>query len=326
MTTTNSRLIQDKPGDDGTTELPDAGAVQDLALLNAVRGGAKVIRRSTGKPVTVEELEAELEANSANKSAKPKAKKKQTPSTGDDKYNGMSRDDLIKAHQEAQRKISEQGQEAGQLRNLTDKLLDLKRTEDLTEHGASPADSPISGDTLLTNPRDTINNVVEDSPRLASLEAKVDSVLTSTVETAFAARHPNYQNDMTTPEFQAWVKNSPYRLGLAQKAYNKDWDAAEELFNAFDEVRDTLFAEETDDGVAGENSQGNTVVSATVGRDEALAAAQMLGGNSAPGDVSAKPIYSRQAIINKRIQDPTGYYDPAFQAILKDAYDEGRVK
>ncbi len=50
MTTTNTRVLRDKePSNrEGIAELPDKATVQDLALLNAVRGVKKIIRNSTG--------------------------------------------------------------------------------------------------------------------------------------------------------------------------------------------------------------------------------------------------------------------------------------
>lgn len=327
MTTTNARVLRDKPpsNQEGTSELPDAATAHDIALLNAVRGGKKIIRKSTGKTVTVEELEAELDAHSANKTPTPKAKpNKPTAPTADSKYDDMDRQALIKSLKHSQTKIGEQGQEVGQLRNLTDKLLDLKRTEDLTAHGGSPDDSPISGDTLLTNPRDTINSVVEGSDRIQQLEDKLDALGQSAVEQQFATLHPAYKEDMKDPVFTEWVQASPYRSGLAQKAYQQDWTAAHELWVAYDEVREVVVQ---DDAAGGDNGQGNKVVTDDVSRDEALAAAQMVAaGGAGGGDVSQKPIYSRQALINKRIQDPTGYYDQAFQDIIKEAYIDGRVK
>ena len=327
MTTTNTRVLRDQtPSDqEGITELPDAATAADMALLQAVRSGTKVIRKSTGRPVTVEELEEELAASSANKTPTPKkpGNKKATPANS--KYDDMDRNALVKSLKNAQQKIGEQGQEVGQLRNLTDKLLDLKRTDDLTAHGASLEDSPISGDTLLTNPRDTINQVVDDNPRLTAIEDKLSAIGQSTIESQFAAAHPEYKDDMSTPVFQEWVKASPYRSTLAAKALEKqDWDAAHELFTAYDEVRDSLTQE--DDAAGGDDGQGNTVVPVDVSRNDALAAAQMVAGGGSGGAANTKPIYSRQALINKRIQDPTGYYDQAFQDIIKEAYVEGRVK
>ena len=329
MTTTNTRVLRDQQplNQEGTTELPDAETAADMALLNAVRGGKRIIRKSTGKPVTVEELENELSAHSANKSVNKSKTRRKAPATSGDKYADMDREALIDAHKEAQKKIGEQGQEVGQLRNLTDKLLDLKRTEDLTAHGGSPEDSPISGDTLLTNPRDTINSVVEDNPRLSAIEDTLAALGQSTIETQFASAHPAYKADMEDENFKAYVSASPYRSGLAQKAYKGDWEAAHELWNAYDEVRDQFADSQDTDAAGGDKGQGKNVATANSQRDEELAAAQMVSGAGVPGgDVSTKPIYSRQALIQKRIQDPTGYYDPAFQEIIKAAYIEGRVK
>ena len=331
MANTNTRVLRDsQPGaPEGVTDLPESTEAQELALLEAVRNGAKVIRKSTGKPVTVEELEAELSAGKSDQSAggkKPRKRKKKNPSSIDD----MNEEQVRAAYRDLEAKLGSQGQEVGQLRALTDKLLELKRTDDLEAHGGAPADDPISGDTLLTDPRGTIANEVERNPRLEEIEKKLDALGQNAVEQEFARAHPTYKQDMDDPEFLNWCKASTYRSGLAAKALqHNDFAAAHELWTAWDEAKELL----GDNSAAGEGegdgtySHGDTEVDASADeRAQQLANAVMVAGSGAGGDTSGKPIYSRQALINKRIQDPSGYYDEAFQAIIKEAYLEGRVK
>lgn len=242
-----------------------------------------------------------------------------------DKFETMSKEDLVHSYKSLETKIGSQGHELGQLRTLTDKLLDLKRTDDLRGAGVTEPPEPVqvSGDELLGNPVDAIAKVVDD--RLKPIEYALLSQQQDRLETGFESAHPKYKEDMNDPDFQAFVQGSPYRQTLVQKTLAGDFDAAHELWAGWEEHRALTASANSDDGGGAQENTEQTNVSDDDARAQALrdAATVTAGGGSVGGDA---PVYSRQALINKRIEDPKGYYDPAFQQILHRAYLEGRVK
>ena len=255
-------------------------------------------------------------------SGNTKVATKQTTSATDDlpeKFKGKTAREIAQAHAELEKKLGSQGQEIGQLRALADKLLELKRTEDLNNNaGAAKKPVQLESDALLRDPRGSIEQVAKETT--AELEQQVAAMRMAMIEQQFTARHPTFRDDMTNTDFQEYVRKSPYRQNLAIKAQNGDVGAADELFSGWEEVKaGTKAADSKPDATTEAKEQA---------RQKALKDASMVSGGSGSADVAqaTKPIYSRQALIKKRMDDPSGYYDEAFQAIIMDAYREGRVK
>lgn len=226
-------------------------------------------------------------------------------------------DDLVKSYGELESHLGHKNNEIGQLRSLTDKLLDLKRTEDLTKGGGRSAPVTATADELLNDPTETIRRVAADQN--APLAAELQATRLALAEQQFENKHNGFKQTMQTPEFQNFVRASQYRTRLAmQAAQNGDFGAADELFTAWSEHAAATRAASTQQG-NGQNKDN---------RDEALRAAAMVsgGGTDTSGSAGGKPVYSRRALIEKRIKDPNGYYDEGFQSLIMQAYAEGRVK
>jgi hypothetical protein len=190
---------------------------------------------------------------------------------------------------------------------LTDQLLELKRNEDLSRNGGQVDEPEITGDDLLTDPAATIEKLV--AKRVSSIEHKLLEQDIRAQEKAFEADFPSYQDDMQDPNFINWISSSNYRKRLVQAAQSGDFDAARELWGGYSEARTSVKSAPANDG----------------GREQALRDAAMVSG-AGGGSGPSKPIYSRHELINKRINDPTGYYDPYFQKLIQEAYREKRVR
>jgi hypothetical protein len=228
------------------------------------------------------------------------------------KFKGQA--ELEQAYQQLEARFGQQGQEIGQLRSLTDKLLDLKTNESGTANGGRKEPVQVTSDELLRDPRAAIERVVTEST--AGLQAQLAQEQHARVKAAFLLKHPTYEADMNDPAFHAFAKGSAYRTSLVQAAVANNVAAADELWNAWEEARPKADADKKK--VAGEADRTRQLSSAAL----------VSGGAGATGEGSdsGKPIYSRSALIQKRIQDPTGYYDPAFQEMISQAYIEKRVR
>lgn len=231
-------------------------------------------------------------------------------------------DAVLASYKELEQRLGLQGQEVGQLRQLTDKLLDLKKTEDRAKGGGSQGPSPVTSDELLRDPRAAIERVVGE--RTADLEARLAVENRERIRTEFRGHYPNFETDMQDPEFQNFVRTSPYRTTLATQASQGNVQAAYELWGAYAEAKAKPANAEGDKGKKSAEE---------IARAKALADATGMvtgSGGTGTGDGdssnSDKPIYSRTAIIQMRINNPAGYYDPAFQAMLELAYKEKRVR
>lgn len=224
--------------------------------------------------------------------------------------------------------------EVGTLRHLVDEALDLKRTRDLEDNGGSAEDEdsrPVTADDLLNDPEGTLTRVVQRANR--PLEQRLAKTDQERALADFEDRHPTFREDMQDQQFLEFVGQSAYRRRLAQKVFESerkgqpDFDAAEELWSGWEEVRQSADQDDPETHEQASNNgqpQRQTQQRRPAGDDVSQAAVVTRGG--AETDVSHKPVYSRAALVNKRTNDPDGYYDPSFQAEVMQAYAEGRVK
>lgn len=241
-----------------------------------------------------------------------------------DKYSGKSVDDLIKMHQNAERKIATQGAELGTVRRLADQLLDLKKpTTQTTEER-----KPVTVDALLNDPEKAIRDAVANSDvmsRATRAEARVEHLESSITQDRFVSRYPNYKSDMDDPTFLEWVNKSQLRQALAARASatdKNDFAAAASLWEMWEE-RQELAGGASKEGNASPNKATDKKVPVTVRQ----------GAADNQGGVKRKPIWSRAKLMELRTKvqqgDPASlqrWNDPGFQERMHEAYAEERVK
>jgi hypothetical protein len=132
-------------------------------------------------------------------------------------------------------------------------------------------------------------------------------------EQAFANKHPDYNDVITSEAFSSFVKASPSRSRVAQSAARGDYLSADTLlaeFKAQKKAAADLAAQAGNSGV------------------EAARKAGLESAAQARGTVSSgsQRVYRRAELIELKLRKPELYSDPAFQAEIMLAYREGRVK
>lgn len=263
---------------------------------------------------TADELAAQQHAQPADPDPTPEPKKVEDDFELPGKFEGKSVREIVESYTNLEAELGRKAQEVGTLRGLTDQLLELKRTEDLTQHGGQPApQSEVTADDLLNDPQGAITGVAQAAT--SETNSRVDKLEHELAMRDFHAKHPTFIEDQTDPDFQAFVQGSAYRQGLAAKAVSQDLIAADELWTAWEEVKASRTAATEQDPEPKQEQEE---------AEEAATAIASRGGESI-GDQPAKAI-SREALIRKRIEDPEGYYDPAFQEYMTNMYKRGLVK
>ena len=227
-------------------------------------------------------------------------------------------DAVLVAYKELEQRLGMQGQEVGQLRQLTDKLLELKKTESAGNGSGRTEPTQVTSDELLRNPQAAIERVVAE--RTAGIEAQLAIENRERIRNEFRSHYPNFEADMQDPNFQNFVKTSPYRTTLATKASKGDVQAAYELWGGYAEAKN---AGDKGKKPGAEEAERQAALKAATGMVTGSGGTGAGDGDSSGG---SKPIYSRQQIILMRINNPQQYYDPAFQDMLKEAYAEKRVR
>lgn len=232
-----------------------------------------------------------------------------------EKYRGKALEDIIAMHREAERELGRARNEVGQIRRLADELLGIRRAE--LERQPQPSPPPrqkLTTDTLFEDPERAITEVVkaEADARTQEVAARTARLEAELALSRFEKKHPDYLNTMQDEAFAAWVQASPYRVRLAQRAVQNDFEAADELFSLFAEVKPA--APSPNKGVEAARQAG-------------LARSGGAAGGRSGGSAgrSSNKIWSRAELIELRIKDPDKF-DSLYKTEIEPAYREGRVK
>lgn len=242
--------------------------------------------------------------------SKPDAQNKMSPALPD-KYKGKSVDDIIVMHQNAEKKIAEQGTELGAIRRLiTQPIPEKTRTEPVVER------KPVTVDALVNDPDKAILDAVNSSPVVKKLDEtnqRLNALDESVAYGKFTESHSTWQTDIQDPAFLAWVAKNPARTYLAQLADQRNYNAANDLWNMWDEFKE-----------ASTNASTDT-------REKKLEAVKVIRqGGSEPKTTGT--IYSSQKLMDLRHKAYSGLDRAAeerwkeIQPDLIQAYKENRVR
>lgn len=234
-----------------------------------------------------------------------------------EKYRGKSVEEIIQMHQNAESALGRMANDLGTQRKLTDRLLDVKRNDDLQRNGGHKLPQVTSAE-LLEKPTETLERFTsaQGEQLVSGLKQDIDSLRGEIHKQNFVAKHPDYQDLANDQEFVRWVQLSPYRSRAAVEAYKGDWVAADELMSEFKAARPKT---------APVNEPARKP--ATNNMDAARAAA--LESSNTSGDAGGKKagkILRRADLIRLRVEKPDVYYSDDMQREIMLAYAEDRVK
>ena len=225
------------------------------------------------------------------------------------KYEGKTIQDVIDMHKNLESAYGRMANDLGTQRKLTDRLLDLKRTDDLSQNSPEPLPEVSSTD-LLDNPTQALDTYLgaREQRVAADTEARLSGIESTLAQDKFNSKHPNYEVTANSPEFAAWVNLSPLRVRVAQQAIDGDFNAADELLDEY--------------------SLATTQVAT---KDKPLEEARQAGLTSSQASPesaaqSGKKTYRRADLIRFKLEHPEQYADSGYQKEILAAYAEGRVK
>lgn len=221
-----------------------------------------------------------------------------------DKFQGKSAEDIAKSYLELEKENGRRANEIGELRKLTDEFLQ----QQLKQPTQSEEEPSIDLDNFLENPNDAVNAAIDKNPTIAKLQEQMRQAVIDEQRKGFEGKHTDWNNVLTSGDFQKWVGSSPVRQNLFTSA-NKSYDYAtlDEVFSLYKDVR----------GAAKEKAE----TTASTKRKKALNDTSVEKGST--GEVTKK-VYRRADLIRLKTTDPRRYSDMADEIYL--AYQEGRVK
>lgn len=234
------------------------------------------------------------------------------------KYRGKSVEELIQMHEHAERALSRQGNELGEMRRIADGLIGLSRNNQ--PNTKTVERQPVTVEKLLENPDRVIESRINEAvtSRASETDARVAQLESQIAANAFINSFPNYQADMADPEFISWVQKNPLRANLAAAAYQNNYTAASSLWSLWEEHKQERG---TADQAAAAASRVRAVRDAKTIRQ---------------GETNPQPapkIYSRAKLMELRAKVNQGdaaakaqWESKEFQEALIRAHSEGRVR
>lgn len=227
-------------------------------------------------------------------------------STIPDKFKDKNLEEVIHSYQELEKEFGRKNNEIGELRKLTDQILDLQLQQG--NKSQEPEKKEVDFDSLLENPSGVVNDLLAENPKIKALEEQLAQAKRANEEKAFAEKHPNYMDKAQSPEFLAFVQASPIRQKMFMEANNNyDYAMADELFTLYDAISGGQSAQ-----VAEQNKEK---------RNKDLKKASVEKGSTG---ASSKKIYRRSDLLKLRMTDPDKYAAMEPEIIL--AYQEKRVR
>lgn len=175
---------------------------------------------------------------------------------------------LIEERDHLKKKLGDQGNELGQLRQTVDSMLQQQTTQTVEE------------DDWFADPTEK---------KVNALESQVMGMKQEQALRELEGKHPGFRDLPNNESFASWVGASPYRSKLYAKADSMDFTAADELFTAWEEQQEA----------ANQSHQ-----QANADRQAALNNASMEKG-SAGG--ARKQYFSRKEIIHWMQHEPQKY-------------------
>ena len=171
------------------------------------------------EPEALSELEAEEQKSDL--STKPELP---------EKYQDKSLEEIVKMHQEAEKRIGKQGQEFDEVRKLADELLKQNLSSKQQHIEAEPEVD------FFENPQKAVQATIDKHPDVLAARQAGQDFKKMQIQQKLSKEHPDFSQIVNETGFQDWVKSSPIRLGLYARAVGEfDYDSAHELLSTYKE-------------------------------------------------------------------------------------------
>jgi len=224
-----------------------------------------------------------------------------------DKLQGKSKEELADMYINLESKIGSQGNELGELRRLTDQILQNQFNSTQQE---SDIKEEISDEDFYDNPKEAVSKAVDNTLKNDERLKKLDRMEEMIWKQELRDQHPDFQETVGSQDFTDWVGKSKLRINLYKKADSYDIDSALSLFDLWKEHKEITESVAQEEKKFVENKREKDLKAAT--------------SESATTETTTKPVFRRADLIRMRIEDPQKY--SAMQPEIMEAYQTGRVK
>ena len=218
-----------------------------------------------------------------------------------EQYRGKSVEELVRMHQNAEKKISEQGAELGSLRPIVDQHLSARTLEP-----AKQKDSAVDEEDFFTDPKAAVAKAVQEAlaPYTQTIQENQQGQMVGKLD----ADHPGWKDTVQSEPFQAWVAKSKVRVRLWNEANANEYDSANELLSTWKELHAS-------------KEQKEALAAKAVKKDRDVRAATTEGRTP---KIDGRKILYREDLQELKAQNPDRY--KALETDIIEAYKQGRVR
>jgi len=221
-----------------------------------------------------------------------------------DRFSGKSHDELLEMVREQDRRIGQQGNELGNMRQTFEAMA---RTQSVP---AKPEPEPVEEADFFVDPQRAIDQRINNHPALKQAQETAQKLNYAQGLATLQQRHPDVKEVLQSPEFGQWVQSNAARVRRFQYAdQSGDVDEADDLISTFKQLNKSVATAKA----AEKTAQKKAVRAAAVGGPRGNADA-----------ASSKRVYRRADIRQLMQTNPERYED--LQPEIMAAYAEGRVR
>ena len=219
-----------------------------------------------------------------------------------DRFAGRSHDELLEMVREQDRRIGQQGNELGNMRQTFEAMA---RTQSVPSR---PEPEPVEEADFFVDPQRAVDSRIDNHPALKQAQDMAQKLAYAQGLATLQQRHPDLKEVVGSDEFGQWIKSSPSRLRRYQYAdQSGDIDEADDLIATYKQINKTVATAKA----AEKTAQKKAVRAAAVGGPRGNADA-----------ASSKRVYRRADIRQLMQTNPQRYED--LQPEIMAAYAEGR--
>lgn len=222
------------------------------------------------------------------------------------KFQGKSAIEIASAYENLEKELGRKGQEIGELRKLTDSILQQQISQPKPETEPT-ADNDVD---FFDDPEAAVRKIINSDPRFKEMQQTTQQQQAAMTAQQLQTTHPDFQEIVQDSGFQEWVQGSKIRQQLYMNADSYDFDSANELLTNWKERQMIAKTQEVE---AQKETQRKSALKSGKGVSKA-------SGESTAG----KKIYRRADLIRLKQTDPRRY--ESLQDEILQAYSEGRVK
>jgi hypothetical protein len=262
----------------------------------------------------IEQLTEAVKESSQNA---PPTRQTQTPTQIQDvdpRFAGKSTEEIVTMYRNLESHSGRLASQLGEARTNLHTIITGKRENDLRQNGGQvETQVKIQPADILSNPTEAIDRYLtsRQSPEVSALQQRLAQLENQLANTTLRFNHPKAEEETADPAFAAWVRQTPLRQQLAQRAANGDPSSADMLLTEWQTAK----------------ASGKDAVQNASDRARDLASRTTLEGKSSgsEGTGKTKRTYKSSDLIALRMNDPDKYENPAFQREITQAYIEKRV-